>query len=88
MSAQSTTQAPPEILTMEDVKMRAERVRDLASAQAKQTVKDVAAAPMTRTVTIVAVALGVGLSMAYFFGSRAGARRAARQARRMTPPPA
>lgn len=87
MSEQSTTEAPREPLTLDDVKMRAERVRDLATVQAKQTVKDVAAQPMTRTVTIIAIAMGVGVSVAYFFGSRSGARRAARQARRTPPPP-
>jgi hypothetical protein len=87
MSEQSTTDAPRETLTLEDVKMRAERVRDLASAQARQTVKDVAAQPMTRTVTIMAVAVGVAVSMAFFFGSRSGARSAARQARRTPPTP-
>ncbi len=85
MSAQATTDAPKETLSIEDVKIRAERVRDLATLEAKQTVKDIAAQPMARTVTVIAVAVGVGLSMAYFFGSRSGARRAARQARR-TPP--
>ncbi len=88
MSDQATpAEAPRETLTLEDVKIRAERVRDLATVQAKQTVKDIAAQPMTRTVTIIAVAVGVGLSMAYFFGNRSGARRAARQARRQAPPP-
>ena len=58
MSPESTTEAPREILTIDDVKVRAERVRDLATTQAKQTVKDVAAQPMTRTVTIIAVAVG------------------------------
>ncbi len=87
MSEQPSTDTPRETLTLEDVKMRAQRVRDLATVQAKQTVKDVAAQPMTRTVTIIAVAVGVGLSMAFFFGSRSGARRAARQARRTPPPP-
>jgi len=87
MSEQPSTDTPREILTLEDVKMRAQRVRDLATVQAKQTVKDVAAQPMTRTVTIIAVAVGVGLSVAFFFGSRSGARRAARQARRTPPPP-
>jgi hypothetical protein len=79
--------APREVLTLEDVKLRAERVRDLATVQAKQTVKDVAAQPMARTATVVAVALAAGLSLAYFFGSRAGARRAARRASRTAPPP-
>lgn len=87
MSPESTTEVPRETLTIEDVKVRAERVRDLATTQAKQAVKDVAAQPMARTVTIIAVAVGVGLSVAFFFGNRSGARRAARQVRRRTPPP-
>lgn len=87
MSAQPTTDAPREVLTIDDVKVRAERVRDLATAEAKQTAKDIAAQPLTRTVAVIAVAMAVGVSMAYYFGSRSGARRAARAARR-TPPPA
>lgn len=87
MSAGATPEVPREVLTMDDVKIRAERVRDLATQEAKQAVKDIAAQPMTRTVTIIAVAVGLTASLAYFFGSRSGARRAARQARRQAPPP-
>jgi hypothetical protein len=88
VSAEPTTDTPREVLTIDDVKVRAERVRDLATVQAKQTVKDVAAQPMTRIVTVIAVAAGVAMSVAYLMGSRSGARRGARQARRTPPPPA
>jgi hypothetical protein len=86
-AAESTTDAPRETLSIEDVKIRAERVRDLATQEARQTVRDIAAQPMTRTVTVIAVALGVGVSLAYFFGSRSGARKASRRARHAAPAP-
>jgi hypothetical protein len=83
----STTPPPAEPLTLEDVKVRAERVRDAASLGAKQAVNDIAAQPLARTVAVLAVAVGVGLSMAFYFGSRSGARRAARSASRTSPSP-
>ena len=85
--AQSTADAPRETLTIEDVKVRAERVRDLATQEARQTVKDIAAQPMSRTVMAVAAVMAIGVSMAFYFGSRSGARKAARPARKATAAP-
>ncbi len=79
MSAQSTDETPRETLTIDDVKVRAERVRDLAKQEASQAVRNVAAQPLTQMLAIAGVVVGVGLSLAYFFGTRSGARRVMRR---------
>ncbi len=86
MSPETTPAVPREPVTLDEVKIKAERVRDLASTQAKQTVKDVAAQPMVRSAAIAAGVVAAAVSLAFFFGTRSGQRRASRQQRRQQPP--
>jgi hypothetical protein len=63
--------AEPKI-TIEDVKRRAEAVRDLAKSEAKRTTNEVLHEQVTRTIIVGVVAVAALASFAYFLGSRKG----------------
>ena len=68
--------AEPKI-TIEDVKRRAEAVRDLAKSEAKRTTDELLHEQVTRTVIVGVVAVAAFVSFAYFLGSRKGKARSA-----------
>lgn len=74
-STSDSAAAPAERVTLDDLKHRAEAVKDLAVTEAKGKVDEVLAADATRKVLVVAGALLLVVSVAYLMGTRAGARR-------------
>ena len=59
-------------ITLDDIKHKAEGVRDLAVSQAKDAAREVVEQDWTRLLIIAGVGLGLLLSFAYYMGSRAG----------------
>ena len=62
----------PEPLTLDDIRHRAEQVRDLAITETKRTVNTVTSQPATRIAIVGLVGLAVALSVAYYLGKRSG----------------
>ena len=60
-------------LTVDDVRHRAEEVRNIAERDVKRVFEE----QLTQTIVIVGVAAVTLMSVAYLMGSRRGARRAA-----------
>ena len=75
MSAQSEIAPVAERITIDDVKQRAEAVRDLAVSEAKETVRVVAHDQLTKTILVGVVAVAALASFAYFLGSRRAPRQ-------------
>lgn len=74
MSADKTTDidlAEPKI-TIDDVKRRAEAVRDLAKSEAKRTSNEILHERVTQTIIVGVVAVATLASFAYFLGHRKG----------------
>lgn len=68
-AAKDTAPVEPRI-TLEDVKHRAETVRDLAVTEAKQTTQRVMDETAGRTLLIVAGVVVIAASLAFYLGSR------------------
>lgn len=70
MSAKLTRPDSVDRITLDDVKQRAERVRDLAESDAREAVGRVLTEDATRTLIIIAGVVIVTASVAYMLGSR------------------
>lgn len=66
---------PAEQVTLDELKQRAEQVKDLAVSDTKQVVREVYAQDVTRAALVAVGVVVVAASLAYFLGTRA-ARRA------------
>lgn len=66
---------PAERVTLDDLKHRAESIKDLAVSDAKDAVDRVLSADATKKVLIVAGVAVVVIGVAFMLGSRSGARR-------------
>ncbi|MBI5230686.1 MAG: hypothetical protein HY876_00810 [Coriobacteriales bacterium] len=74
-------------MSLEELKKKAEDVRNLAVAEASDRIEDIRDNRMT-TAALIGVGVVVGLaSLAYFIGSNAGRSRAQRQFDRMIKDP-
>jgi hypothetical protein len=62
-------------LTIDDLRHRAEQVRDLAITETKRTVNTVTSQPATRIAVVAVVGIAVALSVAYYIGKRSGPAR-------------
>lgn len=76
-SAGGTVDTASERVTLEDVKHRAEAVRDLAITEARGAAERVLHEDATKTLLVAAGAVVVIVSLAYYLGTRAGSRRPA-----------
>jgi hypothetical protein len=73
MSAAKTPEQPVvEPITLEQIKHRAEGIKDLAVVETKDAVGRVLHEDATKTLLVVAGIVVVAASLAYFLGSRAG----------------
>lgn len=66
---------PEERITLDQLKHRAEAVRDLATTEVKEVAAEIAEAEVTKTLLIVAGVVIVAASLAFYLGTRAGSRR-------------
>lgn len=74
MSDSRANTGPVERITLDDIKHRAETVKDLAVSDVKAAVGRVVSEDATRTLLIVAGVVVAAASIAYVLGSRRGAR--------------
>lgn len=72
MSPKPADTPAPERVTLDDIKHRAEAVKDLAVSDAKEAVGRVISDDATRTLLIVAGVVVAVASVAYLLGSRSG----------------
>jgi len=70
MSAQSQIVPAEDRITIDDVKHRAEAVRDLAVSEAKETARVIAHDQLTKTIVVGVVAVVALTSLAYYLGTR------------------
>jgi hypothetical protein len=61
-----------EEITLDDIKHKAEGVRDMAVSQARDAGSEVTQQDWTKVLIVAGVGLGVLFSFAYYLGSRAG----------------
>ena len=66
--------APEERVTLEQLKLRAEKVSGLAVSESKRLANDVYEENFSKTVLIVVGVVVVAASLAYFLGARAARR--------------
>ncbi len=66
---------PDERVTLDELKHRAEALKDLAVSETRAAVRRVFAEDSTKVVLAVAGAVVLAVSFAYLAGARAGARR-------------
>lgn len=74
MSAKNAQIAPVDRITLDDIKHRAETVKDLAVSDAKEAVGRIISDDATRTLLIVAGVVVAAASIAYLIGTRSGRR--------------
>ena len=70
MSADTPDTQPVERITLDDLKHRAEQVKDLAVTDAKSAVASVIDTNETRTLLIIVGVVVVAASIAFFLGAR------------------
>lgn len=70
----SSAAIPAEPITLDEVKQRANAVKDLAVSESKRLAAEVTEADVTKVALVVVGAVVVVASLAYFLGSRAGRR--------------
>ncbi len=75
MTPQEITPQPVERITLDDLKNRAEKIKDIAVTDVKTATTQVLETDATKTLLIVAGVVIAAASIAYFLGSRAGGRR-------------
>lgn len=75
MSPSSKGPEATERISLDDLKHRAEAVKDLAASEVKDTVSRVTSLDATRKMMIVAGVAVAVISVAFYLGARAGARR-------------
>lgn len=68
----SETEPVEEEITLDDIKYKAEGVRDLAVSQARGYVDEITDRNWTRIAIIGSIGLGLLFSFAYYMGTRAG----------------
>ncbi len=71
----SQTMGPADRITLDDLKHRAEAVRDLAVAETRGAVRRVLSQDSTKGLLVAAGLIVAAVSIAYLAGTRAGARR-------------
>lgn len=76
-SGQPLYVAPEERVTLEQLKLRAERIASLAVSESKRVAHDAYEESFSKTVLVVVGVVVVAASLAYFLGSRAGRRSVA-----------
>lgn len=69
-SAKSTGGTLEPQVTVEDLRRKAEQVRDLTKSEVRRTVNQVTSEELTRTLVIAGVAVVAAISLAYYLGSR------------------
>lgn len=65
-AAKTTAYLMEPTVTVDDLKRKAEQVRDIAQAEVKRVTSE----ELTRTLLIAAAAVGIAVSFAYFLGTR------------------
>lgn len=73
----SRTRGPADRITLDDLKHRAEAVRDLTVSETRRAVERVLSQDSTKLMLVAAGVIVVAVSIAYLAGTRAGARRRA-----------
>ncbi len=74
MNARKDALEPTARITLDDLKHRAETVRDIAVSETKAVASRVSAMEATRKALIIAGVVCVVVSLAYMAGTRAGTR--------------
>lgn len=72
MSPERPTAPAPEKITLDEVKNRAEDVRDLVVTETRRTTREVLESDPVRTALVVVGVVVAAASVAYFLGTRAG----------------